>query len=205
MTIETIVHYLHMYGYVIIFLSLFFGIIGIPAPEESLLVLIGIACIPSELSLGYGVLSAFLGTFIGMIVAYLFGKQMGHSIVQKYGRFVGLTETRWMKVQEKYKKNIKRTVIFGLYLPGIRQINPYFAGATHVKFSTYLWCSFIGSILWTIPYIIGGYYLGSWFDIPLNYVSFFGFIFLFIFICSTLFKMVRKKIRNQLQGQGEAS
>ena len=41
MNIETILHYIDIYGYLIIFLFLFFGIVGIPAPEESLLFLIG--------------------------------------------------------------------------------------------------------------------------------------------------------------------
>ena len=42
----------------------------------------------------------------------IFRKHIGSSIVQKYGRFVGLTEKRWRPAgQKKYKKNIKRTII----------------------------------------------------------------------------------------------
>lgn len=200
MTLETIAPYLSTFGYLIIFISLFLGIVGIPAPEESLLVLIGMLCIHSDLSLGFSIFSAFSGTLVGMIVAYFFGRQINPSIFQKYGVFVGLTEERWMKVQENYRKRVKRTIILGLYLPGIRQINPYFAGFARVKFHTYLICSVIGSLIWTIPYMIGSYYVGNLVEIPLQYVSLIGFLFLFLFACSLIVKFVKKKLRKQPRG-----
>lgn len=193
MTFDTVVGYLHEYGYIIVFLALFCGIVGIPAPEESFLVLIGLLCIHHEFSLTNAMLSAVLGTFIGMMVAYGIGYFSGDLIVKKVGRFVGLTEERWLHARRKYKQNFKRSIIFGFYLPGIRQMNPYFAGATKVPTVLYILCSLIGSVLWAIPYILVGYILGQWFDIPLSYVSLFGFFLLFLFILSLVLKNWKSK------------
>lgn len=193
MTIDTVVSYLSEYGFLIVFLALFCGIVGIPAPEESFLVLIGVMSIHNEFSLVTGILSATAGTITGMIVAYAVGYVVGNTVVQKCGRFVGLTETRWNLAQEKYEKGFVKTIILGLYLPGLRQINPYFAGATRIKPLLYVICSAIGSVFWVNTYIFAGYILGQWFDIPLEYVTYLGFIFLALFLGSVLIKIIKNR------------
>lgn len=70
MSMDSLVHYLDSYGYMIIFIFLFFGIVGIPAPEESLLFLIGILSEQQDVKLFPAVLSAFAGSFTGMLAAF---------------------------------------------------------------------------------------------------------------------------------------
>lgn len=193
MTIDTVLSYVTEYGFLIIFLALFCGIVGIPAPEESFLVLIGVMCIHNEFSLLTGLASAIAGTITGMIVAYVVGYFVGNKVVQKCGRFVGLTEERWNVAQERYEKGFVKTIMLGLYLPGLRQINPYFAGATRIKPVLYIICSSIGSVLWVMTYIFAGYILGRWFDIPLKYVTYLGFIFLAVFLGSVLIKIIKNR------------
>lgn len=108
MNIDGILHFIDLYGYLIIFLFLFMGIVGIPAPEESLLFLIGVLIGQNKLSFGLAVLSAFLGAFIGMLIAYVCGKYVGYPFIKKYGKYVGITNDRWEKVQKKYMKNTKK-------------------------------------------------------------------------------------------------
>lgn len=193
MTIETVASYLSEYGLLIIFLALFCGIVGIPAPEESFLVLIGVMCIHNEFSLLTVMISAITGTITGMIVAYVIGYLVGNKVVKKCGRFIGLTEERWAVAQIKYKKGFIKTIILGLYLPGLRQINPYFAGATRIRPVLYVICSIIGSVLWVLSYIFAGYIFGQWFDIPLKYVTYLGFIFLALFLGSVVVKTIKNR------------
>ena len=134
MSIETVLQYIDMYGYIIIFLFLFFGIVGIPAPEESLLFLIGILIVHHQLLFGWALLSAILGAYSGMLTAYICGKYIGFPFINKYGKYIGITIGRWRKAQNAYTKNIKKTIVFGFYIPGIRQISPYFAGISGTPF-----------------------------------------------------------------------
>lgn len=191
MTIDTVIAYLSEYGSFIIILALFCGIIGIPAPEESFLVLIGVMSIHHDFSLANGIISALIGTIAGMIFAYIVGYFVGPKIVSKCGRFVGLTEARWLQAQSRYQSSFIKTIILGLFLPGLRQINPYFAGATRIKPALYMICSCIGSVLWVVTYILAGYLLGQWFDIPLEYVSYLGFILLFLFFITIFIKIIK--------------
>ena len=193
MNIETILNSIELYGYFVISLFLFFGIVGIPAPEESLLFLIGVLIVHNQLSFGLVLLCSIMGTFIGMITAYAFGKLVGYPFINKYGRYIGITSDRWEKVRDKYTKNVRKTILLGFYMPGIRQISPYFAGIANVQFKKFILFSLLGTILWTIPYIMAGYYAGEVFNINPKYVPYFGILFFIIFL---VYVFIKYKKRN---------
>ncbi len=197
MNIDTILHYIDLYGYLIIFLFLFFGIVGIPAPEESLLFLIGVLIVHHKLSFGWAVVSSISGAFIGMLTAYVCGKYIGLPFINKYGKYVGITNERLGKASSKFTKNGYKTILFGFYLPGLRQINPYFAGISHIRFGGYLLFSLIGSILWTVPFIVAGYYIGGTFPINPAYVPYLGVLFLALFLLYVSFNFVKKKLKSR--------
>lgn len=190
---EIVTTYLLQYGSLITFIVLFFGIVGIPAPEESFLVFLGIVSVHGDISIGNGLFFAIIGTIAGMIVAYSAGRIFGNRLINLCGKYVGLTEERWDKMKEKYEKSAATSIIFGLYLPGIRQINPYFAGATCIPLIRFLLYSIIGSLLWVIPYTMIGFIFGRWFQIPIEYISLLGLILLFFFFISLFIKQMRKR------------
>ena len=193
MNTETVLQYIDMYGYVIIFLFLFFGIVGIPAPEESLLFLIGLLLVHHKLVVGWALLSAILGAYSGMLTAYLCGKYIGLPFINKYGKFVGITIGRWRKAQNAYTKNVKKTIVFGFYIPGIRQISPYFAGIAKTPFDQFSMLALLGTVLWIIPYIVAGYYLGKVFHINPDYVAYLSILFFIIFFLSIFISYIRRK------------
>ncbi|MBP0726689.1 DedA family protein [Bacillus sp. RG28] len=192
MNVETISHYINVYGYIIIFIFLFFGIVGIPAPEESLLFFLGILILHNQLSLILTLIFSILGAFIGMLTAYAFGKILGNSFISKYGKYIGITNQRLEKVKDRYSNNVHKSIILGFYMPGIRQINPYFAGITKIPFLKFVILSLIGAIIWTVPFILGGYYSGKVFNINPKYVPYLGVLFLFIFLISVLINYLKK-------------
>lgn len=197
MEIETILHYIDVYGYVIIFLFLFFGIVGIPAPEESLLFLLGVLIVHHTLSFEWALLSAFLGAFSGMLTAYMCGKYLGTPFVNKYGKYVGITIGRWQKVQKFYTKNVQKTIVFGFYLPGIRQISPYFAGMSRTPFGRFAFLSMLGTLLWITPFIAAGYYLGKIFHINPAYVPYVSVLFLVGFLVYVMTQFILKQWRSR--------
>ncbi|WP_088073005.1 DedA family protein [Gottfriedia luciferensis] len=193
MNIETISHYIDLYGYIIIFIFLFCGIVGIPAPEESLLFLMGMLIWHNQLTFGMTLIASISGAFIGMITAYVCGKFLANSLIKNYGKYIGITSERLGKVKDKYSGNVHKTIILGFFMPGIRQLSPYVAGITNVPFLTFTIFSLIGTLLWTIPFIMGGYYLGKKFNIDPKYVPYLGIALLVVFLIVATFKSIRKK------------
>ena len=193
MSVQTLVHYIELYGYFVIFLFLFCGIVGIPAPEESLLFLIGVLSVHHQLTLGLAMLFSILGAFVGMLTAYFFGKYAGSPFIKKYGKYVGISDERWEKVSHNYTKNARKTILFGFYLPGIRQISPYFSGITKIPFRRFFLYSLLGTLLWTIPFIMAGYFAGKVFHINPAYVPYAGVALLILFFLYVLVKYIKKK------------
>ncbi|MBT2665683.1 DedA family protein [Bacillus sp. ISL-4] len=193
MNIDTLLHFIDSYGYLIIFLFLFFGIVGVPAPEESLLFLIGVLAVQGKLSMGLAMLCAILGAFIGMLAAYACGKYVGYPFINKYGRFIGITSERWEKAKKNYTNNAQKTLVLGFYIPGIRQISPYFAGISSIPFRKYFLFSLLGTLLWTVPLIVAGYFVGDAFDVNPKYVPYLGVVFLIIFVLYVTIKYMKKR------------
>ncbi|PLS18416.1 DedA family protein [Bacillus sp. M6-12] len=200
MNIDMLLGYIDVYGYAIIFIFLFLGIVGIPAPEESLLFLIGVLAINHKLSFIGAAFFAWAGAFAGMAVAYVCGWYVGYPFIRKYGKFIGVTEERWLRAKEKYTGNVRKTILLGFYLPGLRQISPYFAGISRISFRTFILYSFLGSILWTFPFILGGYFAGSFFDINPKYVPYVGVVLLILFCLYSLIKYFQRKKEKKSEG-----
>jgi membrane-associated protein len=193
MSMQTVLTNIETYGYLIIALSLFLGIVGIPAPEESLLFFIGVLAVHHKLAFGQAVVSAVLGAFFGMLTAYVCGKYVGYPFIKKFGRYVGITESRWESARNKYTMNARKTILFGFYMPGIRQISPYFAGITNIPFRKFFVFSLIGTLLWTVPFMIAGYYGGKLFHINPAYVPYLGLVFFILFLIYVLIKYFKKR------------
>jgi len=193
MNLETILYYINAYGYLIIFFVLFLGIVGVPAPEESLLFLIGTLVGYHKLSFAMSTMSAGLGVMLGMLVAYIVGKRIGMPFFERYGKYMGVTPERLEKVKIYYMKNAYRTIIIGLHLPGVRQISPYFAGIVGVPFVRYFYVSLFGTVLWIFPITAIGYYAGATLHISPMYAPYIGMVFFFLFLVYIVIKKIKGK------------
>jgi membrane-associated protein len=193
MNIASILNYIELYGYWIIFVSLFFGIVGIPAPEEDLLFLIGVMIAHKKLSLALVLLYAIPGCFTGMVTAYACGKYLGDPFINKYGKYVGLTNIRWEKAKHKYSKNIQKSIVFGFYIPGLRQISPYLAGVSKVPFRKFSILSLIGTVPWILTYIVVGVYAGKVIHINRKHLIFLGILIIVILLIYVAAKYFKKK------------
>ncbi|CEA05603.1 Inner membrane protein YqjA [Metalysinibacillus saudimassiliensis] len=195
MSVDYIIHAFATYGYIIIFICAFFGIIGIPAPEESLLVIIGMACVHHTMNFMQASLVAIAGTVVGMVVGYGLGKYLGLPIMARWGKFVGFTMARWEKVEHKYTKRSRLAIMGGFYLPGIRQVSPYVAGVAKLKFPFFFFYAVLGAILWVVPYLGAGYLIGSKFAIPPVYISSIGFVLFGLFVLHLIIQFIKNKLK----------
>ncbi|WP_408010469.1 DedA family protein [Pseudalkalibacillus sp. A8] len=186
MNLENIMAAIENYGYWIILLTLFCGIVGIPSPEETFLVLIGMLTAQDHLQLVWTVISAFSGSLSGMLIAYIAGRFLGLPFLNKYGRFLKITPELWEKASTQFRRYGTLTILFGLFIPGVRQLAPYIAGTSRYPFTVYIFFSIIGSALWAISYIFVGFFIGD--QIPLHYLPWIGVVALVVFIGTVFIK-----------------
>ncbi|MGE6753820.1 DedA family protein [Rossellomorea sp. NPDC071047] len=196
---EEIIQYIQSYGYFIIFLFLFFGIVGIPAPEESLLFLVGLLAAKGQLMLSLALVCSFLGVYSGMITGFYGGRFIGQPLIDRYGKWIGLSREKVRKYEKLFTMHSTKTLLFGLFMPGLRQLSPYLAGIFGTRYMPFFFLTMAGSAIWTVSYIFLGYWLGNTLPINPAYVPYAGIGLLLIFILTTVWGSVKKKKERYLE------
>ncbi|MCL6445514.1 MAG: DedA family protein [Alicyclobacillus sp.] len=152
-----IVHMLHTYGYPGLFVALAMEYLFIPVPGETTLVTVGILWKQGYgLNLGWLLAATTLGTFVGSMFAYTVGRVLGRPFLERFGRYVRLTSERIDKADALFSKYTVPTLIFSRYIAGVRIIIPYIAGINKIPLSLYSLVMLVGSLLWTVTFILAG-------------------------------------------------
>ncbi|GMA50404.1 alkaline phosphatase [Alicyclobacillus contaminans] len=147
------------YGYSGVFLILLLEMIGIPFPAETTLTISGFEWMKGAFSLIPLLCSAALGNIIGSTIAYSIGRYLGRPAITRFGRFIGITESKLNAADEKFSKYRGSLVLFGKFIAGVRVLIPYLAGVNRmpiVLFSVYNTAS---TLAWVSFFVIVGRYV----------------------------------------------
>ncbi|WP_458122313.1 DedA family protein [Paenibacillus sp. Z6-24] len=157
---ELAAEYIAQYGYMAITLLLALGIIGLPIPDETLMLFVGYLASTGVLNYLLCILFSFAGSVIGMMVSYGIGNKLGFKVVNKYGKWIGLTPKRFDRVQQWFTRYGIWTVLFSYFIPGVRHAAGYIAGISAMPFRKYMLICTIGALIWTVLFISIGYVVG---------------------------------------------
>jgi membrane protein DedA with SNARE-associated domain len=148
------------YGYIGIFSVLMLGIFGVPFPDESLLTFSGYLASKGHLHISLTILVAFIGSSIGITVNYVVGRTLGFAAIKKYGHRVHLTPEKMDKVRDWFDWLGKWFLPVSYFIPGVRHVAPFIAGASKLRFKVFALFAFTGGLLWTLTFTLMGYFLG---------------------------------------------
>jgi membrane protein DedA with SNARE-associated domain len=173
---DRVFEFIQHYGYVGIYLSLVLGIVGLPIPDETILV--GVAGLISagalELHLPGVFLAALLGSWSGITLSYFIGRTLGVGVVTRFGPRLHLTQERLDKMHAWFDKTGHWALFIGYYIAGVRHFTAIVAGISKVPFPTFMLYAWSGGLVWVAAFLTLGYYLGrSWeriFDVIHEYL-----------------------------------
>lgn len=152
--------FIHHYGYAGIFAALFFEVIGIPFPAETTLTLAGFEWTKGVFSLVPLLVVAAMGNIIGSSIAYAVGYFLGRPVILRYGKYVGITEARLNRADQKFGRYRVSVVLFSKFIAGIRVLVPYLAGLNRMSFLLFTLYNAISAFAWTAAFIVLGKYIG---------------------------------------------
>ena len=158
--LETITQWLVSYGSLFLFISFSLGILILPVPEETLMLVAGTMIKADKLSLPGTFLGALLGSMTGITLSYVIGRSFGLFLIHKFGRYVGFTEKRLQKAHGWFEKYGKWTLMVGYFIPGIRHFTGLTAGATKLHFKKFMLFAYTGAFIWVCLFLSIGYFLG---------------------------------------------
>src|SRR5262245_43659650 len=152
------------HGYVGIFSLLVFGIVGLPVPDEWLLTFSGYLVFKRTLLFFPAFAAAFLGSASGITVSYALGRIFDTYVLMKYGRYFHLTPDRLERVHSWFETRGRWTLIIGYFIPGVRHLTGYVAGASELSYPSFALFAYSGAFCWALIFITLGYMLGEEWD-----------------------------------------
>ncbi|OKP85464.1 hypothetical protein A3844_16155 [Paenibacillus helianthi] len=161
---EMVTEFISQFGYAAIVILLALGIVGLPIPDETLMVFVGYLASVHVLNYVLVILFSFIGSVAGMTISYTIGRKLGYSIIHKCGKWVGLTPKRYRKVKRWFAKYGVWTIFFSYFIPGVRHAAGYISGITTMPFKKYFLLCCIGAAVWTVLFVSIGFFVGQKFS-----------------------------------------
>lgn len=156
-----VIEMISQYGYIAIFALLALGLLGLPVPDELLTLFVGYLSSTMVLDYSLSVLVCFIGSITGMLISYTIGLRVGQPVVDKYGKWVGLTPRRFASVKRWFFRFGNWTIFIAYFVPGIRHVTSYVSGISAMSFKKYLLVTVAGAFLWSLLFVSIGYLVGS--------------------------------------------
>lgn len=149
------------YGYGAIFLFLMLGIVGLPVPDETLLVFCGYLISKGNLKPIPAWICAFTGSWCGISLSYTIGRTLGIGFVHKFGKYIHVSEAQLDGVHKWFDRLGHWVLFFGYYIAGVRHFSALVAGTSKLKFTHFIAYAWSGGLLWVTTFLTLGYYLGE--------------------------------------------
>ncbi len=147
---------LAQYGYAGVAFALILEFLLIPFPAETILVFSGIMWHQGVFHIVPLLLVAILSSWSGSLIAYFIGSYVGRPILLKFGRYVGLNESKLHKAELIFSRYSLPIVGFGRFIAGVRVLIAYVSGMNKMKIGVYSIITIISATLWSLVFIFLG-------------------------------------------------
>jgi membrane protein DedA with SNARE-associated domain len=158
---DVVFDWVSQYGYAGLFALLMLGIVGLPIPDETLLVFSGYLIWRGRLHPELTFVSAFCGSTCGITVSYLLGRRFGRPFVGRFGKYIHLTESRFHKVNAWFERIGGWLLAIGYFIPGIRHFTAVTAGMSSFKAWQFAVFAYTGAAVWVGLFLSLGYLVGE--------------------------------------------
>jgi len=150
------------YGLLFLIIFVETGLIVMPLlPGDSLLFAVGVlASSTGKIELGFVIPLLIGAALLGDNVNYFVGKFFSEFIKSKQ-KILFLKRSHIEQTEAFFEKHGGQSVIIARFVPIVRTVAPFVAGAGSMTYSKYIFFCIVGAILWVASITILGYFLGT--------------------------------------------
>jgi membrane-associated protein len=138
----------------------------------------------------------FLSAFLGGIVGYYIGEKIEHLRTYAFLRKI-LKQEHIDKAHVFFEKYGLSSMILSRFMPVVRTFLPIVAGIARMKYSDFLKYSFLGALIWSTSFTLGGYYLGKIFPQLEYYLIYVISVIVILSILPGVIHLWREKRKSQ--------
>jgi membrane protein DedA with SNARE-associated domain len=158
--LEFVKDWVDQYGYIVLFFGLMLELVALPLPGEIMMSYSGFLVSEGRLNWMTSILTAGIGSSLGMTIAYLVGVKLGTPFFHKYGYRIHMGPDQLEKMSRWFAKYGNKILVLGYFIPGVRHITGYFSGITQIPYRTFALYAYVGAFIWSSTFISLGKVLG---------------------------------------------
>lgn len=189
------------YGYGALFFLLWLGIVGMPIPDEVVVMSGGFVTTLGILEPLPSFLLCYAGVVTGLSIGYVIGRTIGAPALQtlmrkkKMGKYV----EKGNALLQRYGS---RALIFSYFFPVVRHVVPYLVGINKMSFARYALYSYTTGFVWTLLLFLMGRMFGQYIEQIGEIVRQYGWLSVLLFVGITgIIVMVGKTRKSNNPGK----
>ena len=162
---DWIIHLIEDAGYLGVGFLMFLETVFPPIPSEVIMSVAGLAAARGKMDItsviAAGTAGAMLGNYFWYLAARVIGIERFKPLILRWGRFLTLDWKEIEKAEKLFGTQGWAIVFFGRMLPTLRSLVSIPAGLLHMRLSTFVIWSTIGTAGWTALLGLAGYTMGK--------------------------------------------
>jgi membrane protein DedA with SNARE-associated domain len=184
-------------GYPLLFLLVAAESSGVPVPGETSLIAAAALASQGQLEIAAVIPLAAGAAIVGDNVGYQIGRHGGRWLLQRPGRFHRQRLQVLQTGEPFFERHGSKAVFFGRFLLGLRVWASWLAGATHMRWRSFLFWNACGGICWAAGVGLAAYYLGHAAGSALQTFGLFGLIAVVVVVVGALIAHRRHRHRQE--------
>ncbi len=159
-SILNVSHLVSVFGYPLLFVLVTSESSGVPVPGETSLVAGAVLASQGKLQIALVIAIAALGAIVGDNIGYAIGRKGGRWLLTRPGAFQRQRREVLRVGEPFFEAHGPKAVFFGRFLLGLRVWASWLAGATRMRWTSFLVWNALGGISWACAIGLVAYFLG---------------------------------------------
>jgi membrane protein DedA with SNARE-associated domain len=153
-------HLVQVFGYPLLFVIVLSESGGAPIPGETALIAAAVLASQGKLHIGLVIPLAAAAAIVGDNIGYLIGRKGGRWLLQRPGAFQRQRQEVLRIGEPFFDAHGPKAVFFGRFLLGLRIWASWLAGATRMRWRSFVLWNALGGICWASAVGLIAYFLG---------------------------------------------
>lgn len=179
------------------FLILIFCGLGLPLPEDILLIFMGFLVYSGYGNLFIALTLGYLGIILGDSIIFIAGKRCGLGLIKIKPFSKIITKSRLKKAKKFILNHGKKTLLMARFLPGLRTPIFFSCGTLKMKYSIFFLIDSTAAIVSAPLFVLLGYFFGDKIDTLIFHLKKIDRIVLLIITLTFLSVYIIKKFYNK--------
>jgi membrane protein DedA with SNARE-associated domain len=173
--------------------------LGVPLPGETAVILGGLAANQGRLSIVAVIVVAAAAAIVGDNIGFMIGRRGGRALLERPGRFYEERQRMLAIGDPFFERHGPKAVFLGRWITGLRVWTSWLAGASDMRWPTFLVWNALGGTAWAVSVALAAYYGGKGVERVFSKVGLYGGLAAVVLIVIGVAYLWRRRRRARAQ------